>query len=166
MKTFPAILFTTFLVLPSLLAQPKIFDAFESDGFGQWQLTGTAFGLAPTSSKPPGMNGEPVNFANSYYVSSAHGGDVAQGKLQSQRTKIEKKFLSFLICGGNHKGKTAVQLLVNYKPVMEATGQNDLVFRPVTWDLTPYQGAGSPHRHHRSRTRGLGHHQCRPLCLP
>ena len=56
---------TTLLALSgSLHAAEILFDAFESDGFGEWKVEGAAFGKSPTSSSPTGMNGIVKNYAN------------------------------------------------------------------------------------------------------
>ena len=133
--------FTTLLALSgSLHAAEILFDAFESDGFGEWQVEGTAFGKSPTSSSPAGMNGTVGKYANIYYVSSAHQGDVSTGSLTSTEFKIQLPYIAFLVSGGNHPGKTAVQLFVDGKITHEATGQNDLTMRPTVWDVSGLKG--------------------------
>ena len=123
----PMRLLTLFLPLAlPLSATDLIYDAFESDGFGEWTIDGSAFGKSPTAASPAGMTGKVTGYSDSYYVSSAHGGDAATGSLTSPSFKINLPYLGFHISGGNHKGKTAVQLLIDNKVVIEATGQNDL----------------------------------------
>ena len=134
-------LFTALLALSGTLNAAEIlFDAFESDGFGEWKVEGTAFGESPTSSSPDGMNGSVEKYANIYYVSSAHKGDASTGSLTSTEFKIQLPYIAFLVSGGNHAGKTAVQLFVDGKLAHEATGQNDLTMRPVVWDVTKLKG--------------------------
>jgi len=132
-------LFLASLTLPTL-ATDLVFDTFESDGFGEWAIEGTAFGKAPTATSPEGMNGKVTAYSDQYFVSSAHGGDQATGTLTSPEFKINLTYLGFQIAGGNHKSKTAVQLLIDGKVVIEATGQNDLAMRPVVWALPDHLG--------------------------
>lgn len=49
---------------------------------------------------------------------------------------VEQPFLNFTIAGGKRAGLTCVNLLVEGKQVATATGQGDLLFRPVSWNLT------------------------------
>ena len=65
------LLLLTSLTLPAL-ATDLVFDTFESDGFGEWAIEGTAFGKAPTAISPDGMNGKVTNYSDQYFVSSAH----------------------------------------------------------------------------------------------
>jgi len=132
-------LLIAFLALPAT-ATDLVFDAFESDGFGEWAVEGNAFGQAPTAVTPPGVNGKITNFSDQYFVSSAHGGDTPTGSLTSPGFKISQPFLGFKIAGGNHKGKTAVQLLIGNKIAFEATGQNSLEMQPIVWVLKEHQG--------------------------
>ena len=54
-------------------------------------------------------------------VNSFHKGDGSTGTLTSPEFKIERKFISFLIGGGGHKGKTCMNLLVDGKVANSAT---------------------------------------------
>ncbi|YCM43453.1 PVC-type heme-binding CxxCH protein [Verrucomicrobiaceae bacterium 227] len=127
------------LILP-LPATEILYDAFESDGFGEWAIEGQAFGKSPTASSPKGMNGKVQKYANSYYVSSAHDGDASTGSLTSQSFKIQLPYIAFLVSGGNHKDTTAVQLLIDGKVVLTASGQNSLEMRQVVWDVQEFAG--------------------------
>lgn len=128
------------LVAGSLQAKEVVFDAFESDGFGEWQLEGSAFGLSPTAASPEGMKGTVTNFAEAYYVSSGHKGDASLGSLTSPEFTIQEPYLAFLISGGNHAETTSAQLVIDGEVVMKASGQNDLTMRPAVWNLSEFQG--------------------------
>lgn len=127
------------LMLP-MSATEILYDAFESDGYGEWAVEGEAFGKSPTAASPAGLNGTVQNYANGYYVSSAHGGDASKGSLTSQKFTIQLPYIAFLISGGNHKDATAVQLLVDDEVVRTASGQNDLTMRPVVWSVEDLVG--------------------------
>ena len=129
-----------FLTTLAASATDLVFESFESDGFGEWTTTGKAFGLAPTAVSPEGLNGEVTGFSGQYYLCSSHGGDPATGSLTSPPFKINLPHLGFLISGGDHRQKTAVQLLIEDKVVLEASGKNDLLMRPVVWALSPHLG--------------------------
>ena len=133
------LLLLVFLALPAT-ATDLIFDTFESDGFGEWLVEGDAFGKAPTAVTPEGVNGKITGYSGQYFVSSGHGGDKPTGSLTSPDFKISQPFLGFMIAGGGHKGRTAVQLLIGDKIAFEATGQNDLKMKKVVWSLGDHQG--------------------------
>ncbi|MEY2821931.1 MAG: hypothetical protein RL105_1503, partial [Verrucomicrobiota bacterium] len=124
----------------SLVAQTKVIEAFEGDGFDSWQTTGTGFGLAPIAGKVDGVNGEFRNYAGNALVCSGHRGDAATGTLTSPEIKLTHAYVGFLVAGGNHPGKTAVQLLVGGKVVRESTGANDLTLREKVWDVSEFKG--------------------------
>lgn len=127
------------LALPAA-ATDLVYDPFESDGFGEWTLEGFAFGKSPTSASPDGMNGEVTGYSDSYYLSSAHGGDLTTGSLLSPEFEIKLPFLGFLLSGGNHPGKTAVQLIIDGKIILQATGENSLAMRKTIWPLKDHLG--------------------------
>ena len=129
MKTSLLIPLTLVLGAAALSADVKVIQAFEGDGFDSWQTTGTAFGLAPIAGKVDGVNGEFRNYGGNALVCSGHGGDAATGTLTSPEIVLTHPFLGFLVAGGNHPGKTAVQLLVDGKvvPFVQETVLNTYV---------------------------------------
>ena len=124
----------------SSLGATKVLQAFEGDGYGDWKTEGTAFGLAPVPGKMDGLNADLTGYSQDSLACSANGGDVAKGSLTSPEIKITENYICFLIAGGKHPGKTAVQLLVNGKVVREATGQDSLQCRTEVWDVTEFKG--------------------------
>ncbi len=128
------------LLAGSPTASAATFESFEGDGFGDWQTTGSAFGLSPVHGKLDGMKGEPSAFANEAFALSGHGGDEATGTLVSPEFTIKDDYIAFLIAGGVHAGKTAFQLVVDGKVAMEATGKDSLLFEPGLFDVTKLIG--------------------------
>ena len=129
------------LLLAGTHAAPATtFESFEGDGYGEWQTTGTAFGLSPVHGKLDGIPGEPAAYANEAFALSAHGGDEAVGTLVSPEFTIKEDYIAFLIAGGDHAGKTAFQLVVDGKTAMEATGKNSLLFEPAVFDVKKLKG--------------------------
>lgn len=105
-------------------AEPDILVAdFEGD-YNPWKTTGEAFGPAPakgTLSHQMDVTGyEGRGLVNSFYK-----GDRTTGTLTSPSFTIQRKYLNFLIGGGNHPGKTCINLLVDGQVVRTATGPND-----------------------------------------
>ena len=140
MKSFLFASFTLYLGAVGLQADTKVIEAFEGDGFDSWQTTGTGFGLAPIVGKVDGVNGEFRNYGGNALVCSGHRGDAATGTLTSPALKLTHPYVGFLVAGGNHPGKTAVQLLIEGKVVREATGANDLTLREIVWDVSEFKG--------------------------
>ncbi len=139
----PRIFFTaaSSLLLASGTARAASFQSFEGDGFGDWQTTGDAFGLSPVhGGKMEGLNAEISGFSNDAYAASAHGGDAATGTLTSPEFTISQPYIAFLIAGGKHPGKTAAQLMIDGKVVMETTGNNSVELAPASWDVARYKG--------------------------
>jgi quinoprotein glucose dehydrogenase len=140
MKSFLFATFTLCLGAAALQADTKVIEAFEGDGFDSWQATGTGFGLAPIAGKVDGVNGEFRNYGGNALVCSGLRGDAATGTLTSPEMKLTHGTLGFLVAGGNHPGKTAVQLLIGGKVVRETTGANDLTLRETVWDIAEFKG--------------------------
>lgn len=67
-------------------------------------------------------------------------GDGFTGQLTSPPFTIDHDFIHFLIGGGDHKGKTALLLLIDGKPVAEANGKGDNVMAPGKFDVTQWKG--------------------------
>ncbi|MFM7832294.1 MAG: glycoside hydrolase family 32 protein [Planctomycetaceae bacterium] len=105
-------------------AEDLVLADFEGETYGEWQVTGAAFGSGPARGALPGqMSVE--GFAGGGLVNSFFGGDDATGTLTSPAFRIERRYLSFLI-GGGRSEKLGVQLLVNGRVVRSATGSNDV----------------------------------------
>ena len=118
--------------LPAEAVKPDVvFEDWSKDTYEGWTVEGTAFGTGPIKkSAIPGyqgnVGGDTDRVVNSH--ASAPGGDVggkdaATGKLTSRPFKIERKFIRFWIGGGNHQGRTCLNLVVAGKVVCTATGQ-------------------------------------------
>jgi quinoprotein glucose dehydrogenase len=146
------------LALPfaPLPAQVDILEAFEGDGFGTWTVEGGGFGLAPVPGRLQGVNGFFSGFAGGAHACSAHGGDAGTGSLTSPEFAVTRPHLAFLIAGGDHRGETCVQLLVDGKVVREATGARTLEFRQVNWDVSEFRGRRAVLRILDRRTDGWG----------
>lgn len=106
-------------------AEPDILIAdFEGQDYGDWKVTGEAFGPGPARGTLP--NQMPVSgFEGQGLVNSYYKADGATGTLTSPSFLIRRKYINFLIGGGMHPGKTCINLLVGGKVVRTATGPND-----------------------------------------
>ncbi len=134
---------------PAPAKRPDIvFDDFERATYDRWTTTGTAFGAGPIETgKIPGYQGD-VGAHGKRTVNShatAPGGDVgakdsATGTLTSKPFVIERNFITFLIGGGAHQGKTCVNLRIDDKVVLSATGKNDNRMQPHSLDVRRWAG--------------------------
>ncbi len=127
------------LLFTSITARAA-FQSFEGDGFGDWQTTGDAFGLSPVHGKLDGMDKPFTAYSNNAFAASAHGGDEATGTLESPEFTIKNTYIAFLIAGGDHPGKTAVQLVIDGKVEFESTGKRSLRFDRAQWDVSKFKG--------------------------
>ncbi|HVS39819.1 MAG TPA: glycoside hydrolase family 32 protein [Gemmataceae bacterium] len=116
-----------------------VLACFEGADYGGWKTTGEAFGPGPARGALPGQM--PVSgyvghgLANSFFH-----GDGSVGTLTSPDFHINYRYLNFLIGGGNHPGKTCLNLVVDGKVVCTATGRDSeqLIWR--TFDLSGWHG--------------------------
>lgn len=110
---------------------------FEGADWGNWTATGDAFSAQPTQvAQAPRVSGA----MGKGVVHSGMAGDQATGTLTSAPFTIEKRYLSFLIAGGNLVGRTGVNLLVNDRPLRRATGRNSNGLAWHTWDVANLKG--------------------------
>ncbi len=133
------------LVAPTLRAADDILIAdFEGTNYGNWKVTGEAFGPGPARGTLPGqMNVE--GFKGKGLVNSFFKGDDTTGTLTSPEITIERDFITFLIGGGGHQGKTCMNLLVNGEVVLSATGPNtepggSEFLNWENWDVKKFKG--------------------------
>lgn len=114
------------LLSPALFAQRAdvLIADFEAADYGAWKSTGEAFGPGPARGTLP--NQMPVDgFQGRRLVNSFFKGDGSTGTLTSPPFPIERDYIQFLLGGGQHPGKTCINLLVEGKIVRAATGPND-----------------------------------------
>lgn len=118
---------------------PIVFADFEDADYGGWKVEGTAFGRAPAKGAP-GASQKLRNFRGTALANSWASSDAPTGKLTSPRFVIERRYISFLIGGGNHPGQTCIDLLVEDKTVRTRTGQNSDEMEWVSWDVSELAG--------------------------
>jgi len=133
-------------------ARPDVvLEDFEHETYGNWSVTGTAFGSGPVEiSKVPDYQGDlggrgrrAVNSHASAPANTVEGRDAATGTLTSPPFKIERDYITFLIGGGAHKGRTCMNLVVEDRTVLSATGRNNNHMQPMTWDVRRWAGRGA-----------------------
>ena len=96
---------------------------FEGSDYGDWEVTGTAFGPGPARGTLPGQM-KVTGYLGDGLVNTFYNGDASTGTLTSPLFKIERPFINFLIGGGGHPGQTCINLLADGKVVRTTTGTN------------------------------------------
>ncbi|WP_334663335.1 GH32 C-terminal domain-containing protein [Streptomyces cyaneofuscatus] len=133
---------------------------FEGGTYGDWTITGDAFGTAPATGSHAGQQ-EVTGFLGSGLANSFLNGDSTTGTLTSPEFTIDKNYVNFLIGGGNHPatqaGPTAVELLVDGKAVRSATGHDGEALNWDSWDVRELIGKKARIKIVDSNTSGWGH---------
>ena len=142
--------------------RPSILLAdFEGRDYGRWHRTGTAFGFGPAQGTLPGQM--PVRgYRGHGLASSFAGGDGATGTLASPGFKITRRYITFLLGGGRHPGRTCLNLLIGGQVVRTATGPNAAPggserLHPAVWDVSNLEGQTARLEIVDRATEGWGH---------
>jgi len=77
-----------------------LLQGFES-GYGGWTATGTAFGSQPATGSLPGQQ-DVTGYVGDRLANSFIDFDAAQGELTSPSFTLDRRYLNFLVGGGNH----------------------------------------------------------------
>lgn len=118
-----ALLLAPLWITNASAAEDLLVADFEGPGFGEWKVTGKAFGEGPASGGVDGQMGV-EGFQGKGFVNGYHGGDDSTGTLVSPAFKIERKYLNFLIGGGGFPEETCMNLVSGGKVIRSATGPN------------------------------------------
>lgn len=125
-----------------------VFDDFEKATYDGWVATGTAFGSGPVEQdKMPDYQGNvgahgqrTVNSHATAPGRTVEEKDAATGTLTSRPFVLERDFITFLIGGGAHPGRTCLNLLVDDQLVISTTGKNDNRMAPHSFDVRRWAG--------------------------
>ncbi|MGP8256489.1 MAG: GH32 C-terminal domain-containing protein [Methanoregula sp.] len=121
---------------PAAAARPDVVLAdFEGVDYGDWKTTGEAFGSGPRRG-----DNSVWPFQGERYASSMNKGDASVGTLASPQFKIDRRYITFLISGGNHPGETCINLLVDGKVARTATGADHEWMVRCLWDVAEFTG--------------------------
>lgn len=144
MSPLPKFLLTALLtgcafILHAAVGDDLVIADFESQDYGTWQSTGTAFRSGPAQREQWATleieNGDARGVASSEIE-----GDAPQGTLTSPHFKIERSYISFRIAGGDYERHACLNLLVGGKIVRSATGWNSDRLVAQSWDVRPWAG--------------------------
>lgn len=120
-------------------ADDAVIAGFESANYGDWKVTGTAFGSGPASDELLAKL-EIENAHGQGVASSEREGDRPMGTLTSPEFKIARKYMSFRIGGGDYERHTCMNLLIEGKIVRSATGWRSDRLAPASWDVRAFIG--------------------------
>ncbi len=142
---------------------PIVLADFEGDDYGDWtgRRRGVRQGPGPRHAGRPADRSaafQGKGLVNTFLRAATR----PQGKLTSPAFTIERPFISFLIGGGNHAGKTCINLLVDGKVVRTATGKNNEKLAWHNWNVRDLARQAGADRDRRRAIRPLGPHQRRP----
>jgi sucrose-6-phosphate hydrolase SacC (GH32 family) len=123
---------------PEFAPEGKIIADFEGETYGDWKVTGDAFGPGPAKGKFSNQN--PVDgYKGSRLVNSYFRDDGTTGTLTSPEFEVTQPFLNFLIGGGAQK-ETCMNLLVNGKIVRTASGEDNERLAWRSWEVREFSG--------------------------
>ncbi len=131
-----------------------VFEDFES-GYDGWEVSGEAMGDRPASGTFPGQQAV-TGFRGNGLVNSWNGSDNLLGNLTSKPFVLEKPFINFLIGGGKHR-ETRIELEVDGRVVLRASGKNQELLEPAAWDVTTWLGKTARIRIVDQQQGGWGH---------
>jgi len=159
----------TLFALLAILGGSSIYGAeadvliadFEGDDYGDWKVEGEAFGPGPARGTLPGQM-HVSGFQGKGLVNTFYKGDGTTGKLTSPPIPIQRDYLTFLIGGGGHEGKTCINLLIDGQVVRTAVGPNTRPggseeLAPFFWDVQEFRGKTATIQIVDDATGGWGH---------
>lgn len=119
---------------------------FEGKDYGDWSVQSSAFGSAPMAGKLATEKGFSQFIGNG--IASSR--DLSewpkrQGRITSPKFKIQRKYINFLIGGGNHAWRTCVNLVIErsiekVEKIRSSAGYNNEKMVWVTWDVSELMG--------------------------
>ncbi|MCC6907227.1 MAG: hypothetical protein IT430_04735 [Phycisphaerales bacterium] len=138
------------------IREPIVLADFEGADYGNWRVEGPAFGAGPSHGTL--ANQQRVSgFQGQGLVNTFLGGDGPTGRLTSPEFEISRHYLNFMIGGGDHKGQTCINLLVNGKVVRTSTGRNQELLRWDSWDVRELAGSKAAIEIVDAHSGGWGH---------
>ena len=128
---------------PVPVAKPRakiVLADFEGADYGKWTVKGEALGKGPARGTLPGQQ-KVSGFRGKGLVNTYLGGDdKLQGTLTSPPFAIARKYLNFLVGGGNLKDRTCMNLVVDGKVVRSATGRKAEQLLWHSWRVADLEG--------------------------
>jgi fructan beta-fructosidase len=111
---------------------------FETDDYGSWQVEGDAFRQRPAKGTLEDQQ-DVSGFLGKGLVNTYLDGDETTGVLTSPEFTIQRKFINFLIGGGDSR-RTRIELLVDDKVKYTASGRESEALEWENWDVSKLIG--------------------------
>ncbi|MFZ0828619.1 MAG: GH32 C-terminal domain-containing protein [Verrucomicrobiia bacterium] len=122
---------------PAFAPEGQVIADFEGKDYGDWKVTGDAFGPGPAQGRLADQN--PVEgYRGHGLVNSYYHGDAGTGTLTSSEFEISRPFLNFLI-GGGSQTETCMNLLVDGKVVRTASGEDAERLTWRSWNVSEFK---------------------------
>lgn len=146
-------------------SQDIMLSDFEAGNFKGWKPEGEAFGNSPVSGDDLAPEQKDGSFQGKFLVNSyiqKNGNKIVRsdkptGTLTSDPFLVERDFISLLVGGGAHVGKTCVNLMIDGNVVASVTGKNQNAMTPVSIDVRKYMGKKAVIKIIDQETSGWGH---------
>lgn len=116
-----------------------VIGSFTGPNYGDWTPTGNAFRSGPATYSMLAQLGI-ENSPDNGVATSKIEGEGPTGVLTSPEFVIARKYISFLIAGGDFERNTCLDLYVNGKIVRSATGRNSDQLTSASWDVSRWHG--------------------------
>ena len=117
---------------------------FEASSYGNWSVTGAAFGEKPSRGALPG---EPMflNHVGDLLANSFANGDESTGELRSPQFTITRRYLKFTLGGAGYFDKAGVSLVVDGMVVRSESVQSPVspnyeTIEDCSWDVGDLSG--------------------------
>ncbi len=142
-----------------------ILDDFESGSFKGWKSEGDAFSSSPISIEDLAPEQKDRSYQGKFLVNSyihkkgknVSRSDKPTGTLTSDPFLLERNFISFLVGGGSHSGKTCINLQIDGKVVASSTGKSLNAMSLASWDVKPWKGKKATIQIVDQESSGWGH---------
>lgn len=134
-------LLVLFLMISGCATTDILVTDFEGNSYGDWKMEGEAFGRRPAKGTLPDQQ-EVTGYLGEGLVNTfdLEEGDELQGTLTSPSFKIERRYINFLIGGGNYPVQTCINLIIDDEVARSATGKKDEKLEWATFDVSQFQG--------------------------
>ena len=110
---------------------------FGDRDYGDWKAAGSAFRPGPAAGSL--LTTLEIENATGPVASSEIEGDGPTGTLTSPEFKIERRYISFRIGGGDYERDTCLNLLIKGQVVRSATGWKSDRLAPASWDVSQWK---------------------------
>lgn len=132
------------------------FAEFEGGTYGAWKVQGTGYGEGPARGT---LGGQQVvgGYLGGGLVNTFNPNDSAQGTLTSPPFTIRKRYITFLIGGGNKPGKCCLNLRIGNRIVRTATGKDVETLTRQQWEVQDLLGQEAALEIVDADTGGWGH---------